>query len=284
MNKKVTTCTFVLLLSVAVSAQNKQKENTMTNAAPPTDKIVLITTDFGNMKVKLYNSTPQHRDNFVKLAERGFYDSLLFHRVISGFMIQGGDPTSKNAEPGKPLGNGSNGSTVPAEFVDSLYHKKGALCAARTENPTKASSDCQFYIVQGKIYTDGELDGQENQINNQRKQGIFSQIINRPENAEFKAAFIRAQQSQNQDSLKMLGAKAEEMVAKESANVKTFKYTDAQRNIYKTVGGTAQLDQGYTVYGEVIEGLDVIDKIAAVQKGTADRPVQDVRMKMKVIQ
>jgi cyclophilin family peptidyl-prolyl cis-trans isomerase len=189
---------------------------------------VKITTDSGIIVVKLYDSTPLHRDNFVKLVKAGFYDSLLFHRVISNFMIQGGDPNSKNAQAGVMLGGGGGDmERIPAEFNPALFHKKGTLCAARDGNPEKASSACQFYIVQGNKMTDEQLDGLDMQ--------------------------------------------------------RTVKYTPEQRNIYKTIGGTPFLDMNYTVFGEVIKGMNVIDKIASVQKGQADRPVGDVRMKMEVI-
>ena len=188
---------------------------------------VLISTDMGDMVVKLYNSTPQHRDNFLKLVNQKFYDSLLFHRVIQNFMIQGGDPESKNAAPGVMLGNGDVGYTIPAEFVDSLFHKKGSLCAARTENPTKASSGCQFYIVQGQVL--------------------------------------------KQEQIPMRGMQ------------RRIKLSPKQIELYTTVGGTPHLDKAYIVYGEVIKGLDVLDKIAAVKTAPGDRPLQDVRMKMKQI-
>lgn len=215
----------VLLLST-VQVSLAQKKST------PSKKpaMVQITTDYGTIKIKLYDETPQHRDNFIKLTREGFYNGTLFHRVIQGFMIQGGDPNSKNAPAGQPLGMGDVGYTIPAEFNHALIHKKGALCAARTQNPTKASSGCQFYIVQGKTYTDAELDQME------MRAGI--------------------------------------------------KYTPAQREIYKKSGGTPHLDMDYTVYGEVTEGLDVVDKIAAVQtnRQAGDRPVQDVKMTVKVIE
>ena len=188
---------------------------------------VKITTDSGVMVIRLYDKTPQHRDNFIKLANEHFFDSLLFHRVISQFMIQGGDPQSKYAQPGQMLGSGDVGYTIPAEFDTTFIHKKGALAAARTENPAKASSGCQFYIVQGKTWTDADLSGMEMQ------QGR--------------------------------------------------KYNPVQRNIYKTIGGTPFLDMGYTVFGEVESGLNVIDKIASVPKAPGDRPVGDVRMKIEVI-
>jgi cyclophilin family peptidyl-prolyl cis-trans isomerase len=266
-----------LLLGLQLSAQKKEA-----NPLVPAERLVLISTDFGDIKVKLYNETPKSRDNFVKLVQEGFYDSLLFHRVIAGFMIQGGDPESKNAAPGVMLGNGTLGYTVPAEFNDSLFHKKGALCAARTENPEKAGSPCQFYLAQGKTRTDAELDQMEQNINNgSRMQGAFQQIINDPANAALKETFVRMQQTNQRDSINTLVQTTIQPMI--NAKVKPFKYSPAQRETYKTIGGIPQLDQGYTVFGEVVEGLEVIDKIAAVKTGQADRPVNDVRMKMKML-
>ncbi len=239
------TLTVFLLTSVSLSlfAQAKKtsvqkspvKLKVIKTAAPslkkeenPGTSKVKITTDLGVIIVRLYDSTPKHRDNFLKLVTDHFYDSLIFHRVISSFMIQGGDPMSKNASPEEMLGmGGGDMSRIPAEFNNKLIHKKGVLAAARDGNPEKASSACQFYIVQGKPFTDDELNMIEMQ--------------------------------------------------------KGFKYTPAQRNLYKTIGGTPFLDMEYTVFGEVVSGLDVVDKIAAVQKGPNDRPVKDVRMKMEVL-
>jgi cyclophilin family peptidyl-prolyl cis-trans isomerase len=215
----------VLLFSTPAFSQKNNK--TDKKAVMENVYFVQITTDFGTMKVKLYNETPLHRDNFVKLVSEGFYDSLLFHRVIKGFMIQGGDPQSKNAAAGQMLGSGDVGYRIPAEFNDSLYHKKGVLAAARDNNPEKASSGCQFYIVQGKPMIENELQMAE------RRSG-------KP-------------------------------------------MSEAKRNDYKTIGGSVWLDGEYTVFGEVIEGLDVIDKIAAVPCGPMDRPASDVRMKMVLV-
>jgi cyclophilin family peptidyl-prolyl cis-trans isomerase len=191
---------------------------------------ILIMTDMGNMVVKLYNETPLHRDNFVTKVKAGFYDSLMFHRVIKDFMIQGGDPNSKKPEPGKPLGGGSAaGNRIPAEFKTELniYHKRGALAAARDNNPEKASSNCQFYIVHRKAWRSGQLD----------------------------SATVSRKLSLN----------------------------DFQKKLYTTEGGTPHLDGGYTVFGELETGFDVLDKIATTKTGMADRPEKDVRMKMFIL-
>jgi cyclophilin family peptidyl-prolyl cis-trans isomerase len=223
----ITVSCMISFASQQLMAQEKTKKKAMTKTETAKEPHLKIHTSYGDMVIKLYNETPLHRDNFLKLAQEKFFDSLLFHRVIKGFMIQGGDPLSKNANPTQMLGSGDNGYTIPAEFNSNLIHKKGALAAARTENPKKESSGCQFYIVQGKPMTDAELNMME------QRNGI--------------------------------------------------KYTEAQRNAYKTVGGTPFLDMNYTVFGEVISGLDVIDKIAAVQTQPGDRPAQDVRMTVTVV-
>jgi cyclophilin family peptidyl-prolyl cis-trans isomerase len=189
---------------------------------------VKIITDSGTLFIRLYDSTPLHRDNFAKLVKEGFYDSLLFHRIIAGFMIQGGDPLSKNAAPGVQLGmGGGDMQRIPAEFRNGLIHKRGALAAARDGNPQKASSACQFYLVHGKRWTDAELNMFEQQS------GV--------------------------------------------------KYTEEQREIYKSLGGTPMLDHNYTVYGEVESGIEVIDKIASAPKAPDDRPIGDIHMHMEII-
>lgn len=193
--------------------------------------MVIISTDLGEMKAVLYNETPLHKENFIKLAKEGYFDGCLFHRVIDGFMIQGGDPDSKTAKPGQMLGQGGPGYTIPAEFKQELIHKKGALAAARMAdqvNPQKASSGSQFYIAQGKSYTENELN--------------------------------------------MLSSRMGKAFNKQ------------QMEAYTTVGGVPFLDYEYTVFGEVVEGLEVIDKIAAVEKDRRDRPVQDIKMTIKVVE
>jgi peptidylprolyl isomerase len=242
---------------------------------------VLIHTTKGDMVVVLYNETPQTRDNFIKLVKGKFYDSTLFHRVIQGFMIQGGDPKSKNAASGVQLGNGDVGYTVPAEIHPDLFHKKGALACARTGddvNPTKASSGCQFYIVQGKVFTDAELNQMQDQMNMGLKQQIFSSIINKPENAGLKQRFIGYQQKSNIDSLRALANTIEPQIDSIYNKSPKFTFSDEERKAYTTIGGTPHLDGNYTVFGEVTQGLNIVDSIAAVKTGPGDRPVQDVRI------
>lgn len=247
---------------------------------------VLVETPYGNMKIKLYNKTPLHRDNFIKLVEQGFYDSLLFHRVIKDFMIQGGDPDSKNAPTDKRLGNGGPGYQIPAEFVPELFHKKGALAAAREGdqvNPEKKSSGSQFYIVQGKTFTIDDLMKMEKRINFPKKKQLVFDFINKPENHALKNRLDSLQQIRAFNELNAAYNKVAEELEPEYQKMELFHYSEAQINAYTTIGGTPHLDQNYTVFGEVIEGLNVIDSIAAVQTGTADRPVKNIWMKMKTV-
>jgi peptidyl-prolyl cis-trans isomerase B (cyclophilin B) len=191
---------------------------------------VLISTSKGDMIVELYNETPLHRDNFITLVKSGYLNQTLFHRVIPGFMIQGGDPNSKNAKPNIALGNGGPGYTIDAEFNPNLFHKKGALAAARKGdaiNPKKASSGSQFYIVDGSVYNTNRLDLFEQRLGNS--------------------------------------------------------FSKEQKEIYTTIGGTPSLDGSYTVFGQVIKGLEVISKIANMKRDANDRPIQDLKMKLKII-
>jgi len=218
---------FLFSFSIAVTAQ---KDSTLSKKDRKRD--VLLQTSMGDIILRLSDSTPLHRDNFLKLTKVGFYDSVLFHRVIANFMIQTGDPESKTARPGVLLGNGGPTYRIPAEIRQTMFHKKGVIGAARDNNPEKSSNGSQFYIVQGKIFTDAGLDSVE------------TYRLKRKIPAE-------------------------------------------QREVYKTIGGTPHLDQGYTVYGEVVKGLDVVEKISVVatSKGTdRDRPLQDVKIiKAKLI-
>jgi len=231
---------------------------------------IVISTDFGDIELVLYDQTPQHRDNFIKLVKEGYYDGLLFHRVIKGFMIQGGDPKSKNAKPGERLGMGSPGYTVPAEFVPGFFHKRGAVAAARTDNPEKASSGSQFYIVQGKIFTDEELNSLEVQFSNQMANQMFAQYLKEEE-----AAMQTAGKKINTDSVYMRAARR----ASAYIRANPFHISEELRQAYKTVGGTPSLDGAYTVFGEVVKGMDVVDRIVELETDNASRPKIDVRIK-----
>jgi peptidylprolyl isomerase len=247
------------------------------------DVMVELSTEFGTMKILLYGETPKHRDNFLKLVEQGFYNDLLFHRVIKDFMIQGGDPDSKGAAQGKQLGAGDVGYTIPAEFVyPKYYHKKGALAAARQGdqvNPEKRSSGCQFYIVQGKKLSDAEIKQMEYNLLGQAKESRFYEIVR-----ERSVEIQKLRMEKNQAGLNNLQS---EIVAQLEDEFKDkasqYVMSEEMKEVYKTVGGTPFLDNAYTVFGEVVEGLDVIDKIAAVETAPGDRPKSDVKMKIKVV-
>jgi len=215
--KKLSLLAAMILLAIGISYAQAPKSTT----TPAKQTKILIETEFGNMTAVLYNETPQHRDNFIKLVKQGWYNGSIFHRVIKNFMIQGGGKENQVNDPGY---------TVPAEFVSQYFHKKGALAAARKSdqvNPKKASSGSQFYIVQGTVLKDEQLDMFEKQAN------------------------------------KAIGPD--------------------RRAAYKSIGGTPHLDDQYTVFGEVISGLEVIDKIAAVQTGPGDKPLNEVKMKISII-
>lgn len=248
-----------------------------------TEPIVLIETNYGNIKVKLYNETPLHRDNFLKLVKDGVYNDLLFHRVINEFMIQGGDPSSKTASDTTQLGSGDLGYTVPAEFkTPQLYHKKGALAAARTGNevnPEKASSASQFYIVTGKTMSENELKKMDKQRVERLKQSVFNELqnLNKSTIKELYASGDR--ETLNELKNNMIEEAEEEAKERESEVL----FTEEQKDVYKTIGGTPFLDGEYTVFGEVIEGLDIVDKIQQAKTNPQDRPVENIRMNIVLV-
>ena len=251
---------------------------------------VLMTTTLGDVTLKLYDETPQHRDNFEKLVKEGFYDGLLFHRVIKDFMVQGGDPESKDAPANKQLGGGGPGYTIPAEFNPSLYHKKGALAAARTGqgNPEKRSSGCQFYIVTGKVATEAELLNMEMSANQREEQEAIQKYIET--NPEAQAKLASFQQAYNADPSKAQEINAEYMTWAESLKpaalkgITPFAYSDEQKEVYTTIGGTPFLDMNYTVFGEVVEGLDIVDQMGVVATNPGDRPKEDLKIiSMKIV-
>ncbi|WP_304251218.1 peptidylprolyl isomerase [Parabacteroides gordonii] len=240
------------------------------------ETLVVMKTSLGTIKLKLYNETPQHRDNFIKLVKEGQYNGLLFHRVIKDFMVQGGDVTSKDAPMSKQLGAGDLGYTVPAEFVYPKYfHKKGALSAARTGdevNPEKESSASQFYIVTGKVYKDAELAQMEKQKEGRLKQSIFARL-QKENSAKIKAAYQSGDKAELAIIRDTLVGKTEMEAEKRKDETKL---TPEQREAYKTIGGVPFLDNEYTVYGEVTEGLDVVDAIQNVKTNRQDRPLENV--------
>jgi len=232
----------------------------------------------GDIIVRLYDETPIHRDNFVKLVKEGYYDGTLFHRVIRDFMIQGGDPDSKGAPAGKMLGVGGPDYTLEAEIKDNLYHKRGALAAARQGdevNPERRSSGSQFYIVWGQVYKENQLNQLGKQIRMQKVQDVFNDLAkaHRDEIMQMRRERNRAGLQELQDQLI---AKAENKVGKQGL-------TDQQMQLYSTVGGTPHLDGQYTVFGEVEEGLNVVEQIQNTATGRGDRPTNDIDMRMTII-
>lgn len=239
---------------------------------------VKIVTNYGKIVVRLYDETPLHRDNFLKLVDDKSYDSVLFHRVIEGFMIQSGDPDSKRAQPGETLGNGTIGDDIDAEIVPGLFHKKGALAAAREgdeKNPERKSNGSQFYIVQGTVYTSEELEARVREINKKRdsEQGI-RKILSQRLNRGIGLDSLTMHAPDNDDVIKERVYAICDSVFATNRLVLTPEQIDA----YTTVGGSPHLDERYTVFGEVVKGLDVVDRIAAVQTDANDRPLKDVRI------
>lgn len=276
--KKLFNALFFMLVTFLMSASFK-----LTNQANSEEIKLMIVTDFGTIKLKLYNETPVHRDNFVKLIKDHYFDSLMFHRVIQNFMIQGGDPDSKNAPPSIELGNGGPGYNLPAEFNSSLFHKKGVLAAARDsdmENPSQESSASQFYIVQGKVYNDSLLNIQAKRIT---KLKLFNSVVNRNENKLLLKRYQAFVKTDQEDSMKVLNDIITKQVETELSVTKLYTFTEEQIKTYTTIGGTPHLDQSYTVFGEVYEGIEVIDSIAKQQVGKYNRPISDIRMKISII-
>lgn len=265
---------FALIVSISAlisgcSENIKQKNNDVVK--------IIIETDFGNIKAFLYNQTPKHRDNFVKNIELGAYDGVIFHRVIENFMIQGGDPTTSVNFLGDSVKLKEFDTTIDAEFNPELIHKKGVIAAARmgdNVNPLKQSSSTQFYIVQGKIFTPDELkllalQKTENAMNS----AINNLIMDKAEKLidEGKNPNLSELHTQLKDTIEVI-----------KSNLKPFVFTEEQINAYTTVGGTPHLDGDYTVFGEVVEGFEVIDKIASVKTNAMDKPLGDIKMKVKI--
>ena len=268
-----------ILLTLAVWSMmiactgNQQKSKSMNQG---NETLVRLETTEGDITVKLYDETPKHRDNFIKLAKEGVYDSTLFHRVIKNFMIQAGDPQSKTASDTATLGSGDVGYTLPAEINPKFFHKRGVLAAARLGdevNPNRESSGCQFYIVTGRKFSEAQMINMENQMNEARLENIFNELARKHMKEIYKMRKANDTEGllELQDSLE---AQARAKVAKEPA----LKYTKEQISAYTTIGGAPHLDGAYTIFGEVTEGMDIVDKIEKVKTNRGDRPEKDIRI------
>jgi cyclophilin family peptidyl-prolyl cis-trans isomerase len=260
---------FIFLLGAFIKAHPQKK-----------DFVITIKTSYGEMVAILYDETPKHKANFIKLAKEHYFDSLLFHRVIADFMIQGGDPNSKKAKPGEPLGGGSPGYTIDAEFNPKLFHKKGALAAARTNNPEKASSGSQFYIVQGKKLSNS--DANELKVDQSKLRQSLQQFLTKPENAIVRDSLSNLYSLSTKDAFNQKLYSLIPRIEKETGTKVTKDVPPELIKAYTSIGGVPHLDGEYTVFGEVIKGTVVIDKIAAVKKDGSDRPLEDIRMFISV--
>lgn len=275
MNKVFSFLTLLFLIGMMTSCAQSKKN----------DYVVTIKTKYGDMVAILYDETPKHKENFIKLAKDKFYDSLIFHRVIEGFMIQGGDPDSRNAQPGAALGRGGPGYTVDAEINPKFFHEKGALSAARLGdqmNPKKASSGSQFYIVQGNTMSEQEVTQLEENIRYQRKNNALRELLQDPKYADLRTSIIQKQQAGDAQWLNDFFLNADTLIQKEKPDYKLFSFSPEQKAAYTKVGGAPHLDGDYTVFGKVIKGLEIIDKIAAQPKGPGDRPMDDIHMVVTV--
>ena len=278
-NKILLICLAFIALTACNAGSKRQTNHHMENEKRT---LVKLETTMGNITVALYNETPKHRDNFIKLVKEGVYDSTLFHRVIKQFMIQAGDPDSKNASDTAMLGSGDVGYTIPAEFNPKFFHKKGVLAAARQGddvNPEKASSGCQFYIVTGRKFTEPQLLGMENKINEQREEALFDSLARQhmKEIYKMRKAGDNAGLLELQDTLE---AQARELADKEEK----FRFTPEQIKAYSTIGGAPHLDGSYNVFGEVTEGMEVVDNIEIAKTNRADRPIENIRILKASIQ
>lgn len=272
---KKTFITLITAIFITACAGNSKSEKKL-NMENVKGTLVCLETTMGNITVKLYDETPKHKENFIKLVKEGAYDSTLFHRVIKNFMIQAGDPLSKNATDTTTLGSGDVGYTIPAEFNKNFFHKKGALAAARQGdevNPERESSGCQFYIVTGRKFSEAQMINMENHMNEARLEEVFNNLARKHMKEIYKMRKVGDTEGllELQDSLE---SQARNIVDKEPA----LRYTKEQKQAYTTIGGAPHLDGAYTVFGEVVDGMDVVEKIEQVGTNRADRPKVDIRI------
>lgn len=271
---KKTTILFTLILCCITACTGNQKKNN--NMANDNATLVKIETTMGDITVKLYDETPKHKENFIKLVKEGVYDSTLFHRVIKNFMIQAGDPTSKTASATDTLGSGDVGYTIPAEFNPKFFHKRGVLAAARQGddvNPNKESSGCQFYIVTGHKFSEAQMINMENQMNEARLDTVFQALARKHMKEIYKM-----RKANDMEGLMELQDSLENQARKEVAKEPALKFTPEQIKAYTTVGGAPHLDGSYTVFGEVVDGMNVVAEIETAKTNRQDRPTQDIRI------
>lgn len=274
MSKKLILATLVLFTALAFSGCE----------SAPAGADVKISTDYGNIYVKLYDETPKHKENFLKLAKAGFYNNTTFHRVIKEFMIQGGDPNT--IDNSGPAGQGGPGYTLPREIVPQFYHKKGALAAARMPdqaNPNWESSGSQFYIVVGKKWTDEEMNNMEQSLAMTIDSHVSAQWQADPKNGWVRTIDLQALQASNPDSFALVDARIKEEYGAFRKTWPTFQLTPQQREVYKTTGGTPFLDGTYTVFGEIVGGMEVVDEIGKVETQPGDVPSKEIRMTVEVL-
>ena len=268
---------FISLFSVIflfVSCENMKKKP---------DEFIIETT-YGNIHLQLYDNTPKHKSNFMQLVNSGYYKDLLFHRVIDKFMIQGGDPDSKNAKKGVMLGGGGPDYTIKAEIKDEYFHKKGAIAAARkgnAVNPEKRSSGSQFYIVTGRIFSDKELDDLENRINHGRKNQVIGEYIRKK--PELKQKIEKLQKAEEFSALDSVLHEIVIQIKNDSIGLEEYRIPNEKRKIYTTIGGTPALDNEYTVFGEITKGLGIVELISKLPTDKNDRPLEDVIINIKQI-
>ena len=271
---KAITPIIVAICMMACTGNSKSEKGI--NMEKVNETLVRLETTMGNITVKLYDETPKHKVNFIKLVKEGTYDSTLFHRVIKNFMIQAGDPLSKTATDTTTLGSGDVGYTIPAEFNKNFFHKKGALAAARQGdevNPERESSGCQFYIVTGRKFSEAQMINMENHMNEARLEEVFNNLARK----HMKEIYKMRKASDTEGLLELqdsLESQARDIVDKEPA----LRYTKEQKQAYTTIGGAPHLDGAYTVFGEVTDGMDVVEKIENVGTNRADRPKIDIRI------
>jgi cyclophilin family peptidyl-prolyl cis-trans isomerase len=259
--------TFLTLITFSVLSCSQVKDDS---------QYIKVITDKGEIVIRLYNQTPKHRDNIIKLASEKFYDGQIFHRIINNFVVQGGDPTTKQAQPDTLYGNADSGYLIDAEIVDTLIHKRGAVGMAREGddiNPEKKSSGSQFYIVKGKVLTNQQLDELEKKRDSQNKSKLYQKLITE-----------KIAEQKNQSKIDTVSISLDVSAAIDSLWEKypKFKFSEKQRKVYTTIGGIPHLDGNYTVFGEVVKGMNIVDELSSVPTGKNDRPIQDIKFSVVV--